>query len=268
MAHGMGKEQDAQMYFRRAHNYKNIYDPTVQSMHAKDSDGQWTEWKGKTTFGQGCTESNPGQQTWFVPHDVQGLINLMGHDSFVSELEAFFEQTPSSFAWNPFYNHADEPVHQIAYLFVYAGKPWLTQKWVRRILEQAYRNDVNGICGNDDVGQMSAWYVLSALGFYPVCPGDNTYILGSPLFTKATIRLDPKYHKGKSFVITAKNNNSENLYIQSATLNGKSLKRAWITHDEVTNGGTLEFVMGSHPNQQWAVAPEHVPPSMSRTSNA
>jgi predicted alpha-1,2-mannosidase len=268
MAHGMGKEEDAQMYFRRAHNYANIYDPNVQSMHAKDSNGQWAEWKGRTTFGQGCTESNPGQQTWFVPHDVQGLINLMGHDAFVSELEAFFEQTPNSFDWNPFYNHADEPVHQIAYLFVYAGKPWLTQKWVRRILEQAYRNDVNGICGNDDVGQMSAWYVLSALGFYPVCPGDNTYILGSPLFTKATIRFDPKYHRGKSFVITAKNNSSENLYIQSATLNGKSLKRAWITHDEVTNGGTLEFVMGSHPNQQWAVAPEHVPPSMSRTSNA
>jgi predicted alpha-1,2-mannosidase len=264
LAQALGKTSDAEMYFERAKNYKKIYDPAVQNMHAKDKDGQWIGWKGKTVFGQGCTESNPFQQTWFVPHDVQGLIELMGAESFVSSLEELFEKTPASFGWNPYYNHSNEPVHHIAYLFVYAGKPWLTQKWVRRILSNAYHNDVNGICGNDDVGQMSAWFVLSALGFYPVCPGDNTYILGSPIFQRATIKLDPKWHKGKSFTVEAHENSEANVYIKSAKLNGNSLSRAWITHDEITAGGVLELTMGPDPNTQWGIAPEHLPPSMSR----
>jgi predicted alpha-1,2-mannosidase len=264
LAQALGKTDDAKKYFARAANYKNIYDPAVQSMHAKDKDGEWTPWKGKTTFGQGCTESNPYQQTWFVPHDVQGLIEQMGSETFVSSLEEFFEKTPSSFGWNEYYNHSNEPVHHIAYLFVYAGMPWLTQKWVRRILDNAYHNDVNGICGNDDVGQMSAWYVLSALGFYPVCPGDNTYIIGSPIFSRATIKLDPRWHKGKTFAVAAKMNSARNVYVQAAKLNGKPLTRAWITHDEITAGGVLELTMGPDPNKEWGAGPEHLPPSMSR----
>jgi putative alpha-1,2-mannosidase len=137
---------------------------------------------------------------------------------------------------------------------VYAGQPWLTQKWVRRILQQAYHAEVNGICGNDDVGQMSAWYVLSALGFYPVCPGDNVYVLGSPLFGKAVIQLDPKWHKGSAFTIIARDNSPTNCYVQSARLNGNPVERAWITHSEITSGGILEFVMGPRPNLKWGTS--------------
>ena len=194
-----------------------------------------------------------------MPHDVQGLITTMGADRFADSLEEMFEKTPENFAWNAYYNHSNEPVHHIPYLFVYAGKPWLTQKWTRRIMEHAYRDAVDGIEGNDDVGQMSAWYVLSAMGFYPVCPGDGIYILGSPLFGKATIRLDPTWHSGKSFTIATKNSSAANCYIQSAKLNGKPLNRAWIRHTEIVAGGTLELVMGAEPNQSWGSSAAELP---------
>ena len=254
LAEHLGNNDDAKLFSARARNYRNIYDRQVGFMRAKDRSGQSLKWLGETEFGQGCTESNPLQQTWFVPHDVYGLIDLMGKDRFVATLEDLFEKTPNNFGWNPYYNHSNEPVHHIAYLFVYAGQPWLTQKWVRRILQQAYHAEVNGICGNDDVGQMSAWYVMSALGFYPVCPGDNVYVLGSPLFGKAAIHMDSGWHKGTTFVIVAHGNSSANCYIQSAQLNGKPLQRTWITHAEITSGGTLEFVMGSEPNFKWGTS--------------
>lgn len=264
----LGKKQDANLFLERAENYKKIYDPAVKSMRARKRDGAWLDWKGELEFGQGCTESNPLQQTWFVPHDVYGLISLMGKERFTSSLERMFENTPQSFGWNPYYNHSNEPVHHIAYLFVFAGKPWLTQKWVRRILDQAYHAAVNGICGNDDVGQMSAWYVLSAMGFYPVCPGSNVYILGSPLFKRATIRLDPKWHPGSKFTVVAHNNSPANCYVQAARINGKELTRAWITHDEIISGGTLELTMGSSPNLQWGTGPADLPPDTMRPSEA
>lgn len=255
----LGKHEDAVAFLSRGQNYRKIYDPQVQSMHAKNLQGEWVPWKGKTAFGQGCTESNPVQQTWFVPHDIPGLIALMGEQQFVELLEDFFEKTPDSFGWNPYYNHSNEPVHHVAYLFTYAGRPWLTQKWVRRILQGAYRNAVNGIVGNDDVGQMSAWYVLGAMGFYPVCPGDGIYILGSPLFQRVTITLDPAWHSGRSFTIHAANNSAEHCYIQRASLNGKPLARAWISHSEIVSGGTLELDMGPKPNTNWAIAREDRP---------
>ena len=263
LAASLGKKEDAQLFSARAANYRNIYDPSVGSMRAKNAAGEWIPWLGKTAFGQGCTESNPLQQSWFVPHDVAGLIELMGGaEEFSRRLEAFFEKTPSSFGWNDYYNHANEPVHHVPYLFVYAGKPWLTQKWVRRILTNAYHNDVNGICGNDDVGQMSAWYVLGAMGFYPVCPGDGIYILGSPLFSRVTLHLDEKWYKGASFTITAENQMLDHPYVQSATLNGKPLSRAWIRHSEIAAGGILQFVMGAEPNKQWATRTDDLPQSL------
>jgi predicted alpha-1,2-mannosidase len=267
LAHDLGKTEDAQLFSQRALNYKKIYDPEVRSMRARRREGNWLPWKGATAFGQGCTESNPLQQSWFVPHDVYGLIQLMGKEHFVGALEQFFEKTPDTFGWNPYYNHSNEPVHHVAYLFVYAGKPWLTQKWVRSILESAYHAKVNGIVGNDDVGQMSAWYVMSALGFYPVCPGTNVYVIGSPLFTKATIRLDPHWHKGQTFTIIASGNSPSNFYVQSAKLNSKALNRSWIKHEEITAGGTLEFEMGPKPNPQWGAAAAVLPPdSMSNAT--
>jgi predicted alpha-1,2-mannosidase len=256
----LGKSSDAANFTKRGQNYRNIYDPEVQSMRAKDREGNWIPWKGKTVFGQGCTESNPLQQSWFVPHDVRGLIELMGgEERFSQSLEELFENTPEGFGWNAYYNQSNEPVHHIPYLFVYAGKPWLTQKWVRRILDEAYHDKVNGIVGNDDVGQMSAWYVLGAMGFYPVCPGSNTYIIGSPLFSRVTIRLDPQWYPGNGFTIKARGNSKTNRYIQKAVLNGKPLTRAWIAHSEIVSGGDLELWMGPEPNDSWGSDPKDRP---------
>jgi predicted alpha-1,2-mannosidase len=255
-----GNTEDAKLFAARAQNYRKFWDPEVSSMRARTRDGAWIPWKGKTAFGQGCVESNPGQQSWFVPHDVPGLIELMGgKEAFSNELEQFFEHTPDTFGWNDYYNHSNEPVHHVPYLFVYAGKPWLTQKWVRRILQNGYKDAVDGIVGNDDVGQMSAWYVMSALGLYPVCPGDGIYIIGSPLFPRATMRLDRKYSQHGSFTVVTHGQAPANVYVQSARLNGKPLQRAWLHHNEVMTGETLELVMGSTPNEQWGL--ELPPPS-------
>ena len=259
-AEALGKTNDAQRLINRSLSYTNIYDPTVGNMRAKNRDGSWTSWRGATTQGQGCVESNPYQQGWFVPQDVAGMINLMGKDHFTSYLTEFFEKTPADFKWNNYYNHANEPVHHVPYLFVYAGKPWLTQKWARFIMDHAYGPGIKGLCGNEDVGQMSAWYILSALGLHPVSPVDGIYIIGSPLFKKVTIRLDPKYQKGKSFTVIAANNSADNIYIQSAKLNGKPLDRAWLRYDEIASGGKLELQMSATPNQNWGSAPDESPP--------
>ena len=259
-AEALGDSNDAQRLMKRSQNYRNIYDPTVGNMHAKNADGSWTKWQGATTHGQGCVESNPYQQGWFVPQDPAGLIDLMGKDYFVNYLTAFFEKTPLTFKWNDYCNHANEPVHHTAYLFAYAGKPWLTQKWARTIVDHAYGAGVKGLCGNEDVGQMSAWYILSAIGFHPVSPVDGIYIIGSPLFDEATIKLDSHYYPGKQFTVKARNNSSQNIYVQSATLNGKPLNRAWLRHAEVVAGGTLELVMGPNPNESWGAAPDQLPP--------
>jgi len=260
-AQALGKTNDANLLLKRSLNYRNIFDPAVGNMRAKNSDGSWAAWEGATKEGQGCVESNPYQQGWWVPQDVQGLIQLMGKAYFVDYLNDFFEKTPPDFRWNEYDNHANEPVHQTPYLFVYAGKPWLTQKWARFVIDKAYKNSVYGICGNDDVGQMSAWYVLSSIGFYPVCPADGVYVIGSPIFDRARIRLDPHYYKGREFTVIARNNSPTNLYIQSAKLNGKPLNRAWIRHREIVAGGTLEFTMGPAPNLSWGTG--QLPPSLS-----
>lgn len=260
-AEALGKTNDAQQLICRSRNYRNIYDPSVGNMRAKNRDGSWTSWKGATTEGQGCVESNPYQQGWFVPQDVAGLIDLMGKDYFLRYLTEFFEKTPASFKWNAYYNHANEPVHNVPYLFTYAGAPWLSQKWSRFVMDHAYGPGLAGLCGNEDVGQMSAWYILSAIGLHPVSPVDGIYIIGSPLFQKATVRLDPKYHHGKTFSVIAANNSSQNIYIQSAKWNGQPLNRAWLRYDEIAAGGRLELEMGPTPNKSWGSAPEVLPPS-------
>lgn len=257
----LGRPDDAALYDARSRAYTNCWSRDVGGMRARlnNRDGYpdgWLDWHGREAQNQGTVESNPYQQGWFVPHDVPGLMALMGgREKFADELETFFEKTPTNFLWNNFYNHANEPCHHVAYLFVFAGRPWLTQKWTRRICENAYGDGVYGLCGNEDVGQMSAWYVLSALGLHPVCPGSGVYILTSPIFPKATLRLDPSYCKGRTFTITAANASPANIYIQSAALNGKPLDRAWITHAELAAGGTLAFVLGPEPNKSWGLEP-------------
>jgi predicted alpha-1,2-mannosidase len=266
-AAALGHTNDANLLLGRSLNYKKIYDPTVGNMRARNADGSWTTWHGATGHGQGCVESNPYQQGWFVPHDVAGLIELMGQDYFLLYLTAFFEKTPTDFKRNDFYNHSNEPVHHVPYLFTYAGAPWLSQKWARFTMDHAYGSGVKGLCGNEDVGQMSAWYILSAIGFHPVSPVDGVYIIGSPLFDKVSIRLDAKYYAGREFTVLARNNSPQNIYVQSAKLNGQPLQRAWLAHAEIVGGGTLEFVMGPTPNQAWGSAIAQRPPSLSRPNS-
>ena len=257
----MGNNRDAQKYFTRGRAYKNIYDPGVGWFHARRADGSWTAWQGKTVHGQGCVESNPYQQGWFVPHDVYGLISLLGKERFVSELTDMFEKAPTKFTWNDYYNHPNEPVHHVPFLFPYAGMPWLTQKWSRTICEQAYGTGVDGLCGNEDVGQMSAWYILASIGLHPVCPGDGIYIVTSPLFDKVTIKLSDRYASGVTFDIITHGNSSKNMYIQSINLNGKPLERLWIYHKEVAAGGVLELEMGPEPNKELGTTKNSLPVS-------
>jgi predicted alpha-1,2-mannosidase len=262
LARALGKKADRQLYRQRSLCYQNIWNDSIRWFCGKKADGTWGEWKGETTQNLYCTESNPLQQGWFVPHDVYGLIKLLGKETFVNKLTNFFDASSKDFLWNNYYNHPNEPVHHVPFLFTYTGHSWLTQKWTRKICNGAYGTDVYGLCGNEDVGQMSAWYVLASAGFHPVCPGDNIYILTSPVFHKVIIRLDPNYYKGKTFTVIAHNNSPESCYIQSAKLNGKPLNRGWITHSEITNGGTIEFVMGAMPNKKFGK--DILPPSSLR----
>lgn len=247
-AEALGKKEIAEEYKSKGQNYRNIWSDEVNWFRAKDSVGDWLEWKGKTVHGQGCIESNPYQQGWFVPHDIKGLKSLMGgEENFRNELISFFENTPEDFLWNNYYNHPNEPVHHVPFMLNTAGVPHLTQKWTRKICEAAYGTDPYGLCGNEDVGQMSAWYVLAAMGIHPISPGDNTYQITSPVFNTIQIKLDSDYYPGKEFTVQANNNSKENIYIQSMQLNGKPLDRYWITHEEIVNGGVLEMEMGPSP---------------------
>ena len=170
-----------------------------------------------------------------------------GEEAFKNELISFFKNTPDDFLWNNYYNHPNEPVHHVPFMLNEAGVPHLTQKITRQICSDAYGTDAYGLCGNEDVGQMSAWYVLAAMGIHPINPGDNIYQITSPVFNSIEIHLDNNYYSGKTFKILANNNSKDNIYIQSISLNGNPLDRYWITHQEITNGGLLEMQMGPEP---------------------
>ena len=255
LAKQLGHASDAALYLHRSQNYRNIFDSSVGWFRPKKLDGSWLKWpaKGRLAQDYGCVESNPYQQGWFVPHDVKGLTELLGgKEKAIADLSNFFEKAPVSLEWNDYYNQANEPVHHVPFLFNRLGAPWLTQKWARLICDRAYHNsEEDGLVGNEDVGQMSAWYVLAAAGFHPVCPGDNRYELFSPLFKKVSIQLDPVYASGGKFTIVAKNNSPANYYIQSAKLNGKSYNKCWISHSDIVKGGLLELEMGDQPNMNW-----------------
>lgn len=248
-AESLNKTDIAKKYYDRSLFYKNIWNDEVSWFRSRDDKGGWAPWEGKSVQGQlggqGCVESNPYQQGWFVPHDIPGLTELMGGEEAIrKELINFFEQTPKDFSWNNYYNHANEPVHHVPFMFNEIGLPEQTQKWTRFICDAAYGTDAFGLCGNEDVGQLSAWYVLAAVGIHPINPGDNKYQITSPVFNKIELQLDEKYYNGNKFTIIAHNNSNENIYIKSMKLNGKELNRYWITHEEIVNGGTLELEMG------------------------
>jgi predicted alpha-1,2-mannosidase len=256
LAKALGKTADEAKYAARGGDFKNIFDKEHHWFRPKDKNGNWLPWpdSAMTKDWYGCIESNLNQQGWFVPQDVPGMVKLMGgREKVVANLENLFEKTPENMMWNDYYNHSNEPVHHVAFLFNRLGEPWLTQKWSRAVCRRAYHNNVEGLCGNEDVGQMSAWYVLAASGIHPVCPGNTRQEITSPVFNSITFKLDPKYAKGKTFTILAHNNSDKNIYIQSAKLNGKPYNKCYIDYAAITAGGTLELTMGAQPNKNWGV---------------
>ena len=292
LAKELGKTEDHRLFLQRARNYTNLWDPQTRFMRPKKADGTWLEEadgreqeivkNGDHAYyryfdpllvgrrpNRYYTESNAWQYIWSVQHDVGGLINLFGSTkAFTEKLDEFFSMTPNISPPKYVgvvgtigqYVHGNQPSHHVAYLYNYAGEPWKTQMRVRQITGELYRTGPGGLCGNEDMGSLSSWYVLSALGFYPVTPGDTAYAIGSPLFGKAVMELE----NDKQFTILANNNSATNKYIQSATLNGKVLNRTWISHGAITAGGTLIFEMGPEPNRKWGSRSEDAPPSMSK----
>ncbi len=251
LAEWLGKEGDRAHFDKRALSYATIFDPESGWFRPRNETGVFSSLpeKGRLQEGYGCVESNPYQQGWFVPHDVEGMIRLMGgREKVLADLTDMFEKTPGDYLWNDYYNHANEPVHHVPFLFNRLGMPSLTQKWTRDICRNAYHDKVTGLVGNEDVGQMSAWYVLAAAGIHPICPGDGRYEITSPIFDRVEFRLDPAYAAGGSFVIEARDNSPENVYIQSATLNGKKYDKCYLTHDDLAAGGTLVLQMGAKPS--------------------
>lgn len=251
LAEWLGKEADKDVFDRRVGTYTTLYDPDYGWFRPRNEKGEYLPLpeQGRLAEGYGCVESNAYQQGWFVPHDVEGMIKMMGgREKVLADLTDMFEQTPANYLWNQYYNHANEPVHHVPFLFNRLGAPELTQKWTRDICRNAYKNSVLGLVGNEDVGQMSAWYVLAASGLHPVCPGDQRYELTSPVFEKVVFNLDPDYAEGKTFVIEAHNNSPENIYIQQATLNGKPYDKCYLMHADLMKGGTLVLQMGAKPS--------------------
>jgi predicted alpha-1,2-mannosidase len=252
LAKALGKEDDAAHYAELSRSYENLYDKEKHSFRPRGFNGAFEPWpaKGKLQEGYGTMESNELQQGWFVPHDIEGMTKLMGGtEQVIADLDTMFAKTPVNFLWNAYYNHANEPVHHVPYLYNRLGQPWKTQKWSRFICDKAYSNKVEGLVGNEDVGQMSAWYVLSACGLYPVCPGDTRYEITGPVFEEIEIQVE----NGKTFVIKSNHNSAENLYIQSAKLNGEEYSQCYLDYKDIMAGGVLELEMGNTPNISWGI---------------
>ena len=250
LAKELGKTADAEKYLKRSKDYKNIFDLEKNWFRPKDSLGNWLPWPkdGRLEQWYGSMESDAYQQGWFVPQDVSGMVNLMGGTEKVREdLINFFEKAPENMMWNNYYNHANEPVHHVPFLFNKLDAPWLTQKWTRFICKNAYHNSVEGLVGNEDVGQMSAWYVLAASGIHPITPGSTKFEITSPVFDKITLNEDTDH----PFTIETQNNSAENLYIHQAMLNGKEYNKSYIDYEDIIKGGTLTFKMGSEPAKNW-----------------
>jgi len=250
LAKSLGKSADYKKYMRLSDSYQNVWNEQLKWFWPKDEKGNFLPMtqRGRLHENYGAVECNPFQQGWFVPHDVQGLTKLIGgRKETLRELDYLFDNTPQDFRWNDFYNHSNEPVHHIPFLYNRLGEPWKTQKWSRFVCQNAYKEGVNGIMGNEDLGQMSAWYVLAASGLHPVCPGETRFELTSPVFNKVIFNLPD----GKVFEIIAANNSKSNIYIQSATLDGHAYNKCFIDYFDIMRGGRLELKMGEKANKKW-----------------
>jgi predicted alpha-1,2-mannosidase len=273
-AKARGDERTAAEFRARAASYRNLFDPETNFIRARLSDGSWkSPFDPLATSGQGYIEGNAWNYSLYVPHDAAGFMELVGGaDALVARLDTLFEMRvpEESYAHTEDitragiiggYVHGNEPSHHVPYLYCYAGRPLKTQERVHQIVNTMYRNEPDGLCGNDDCGQMSAWYVFACLGFYPVCPGSGEYVIGSPCIERAEIRLE----NGKTFSIEARNVSAKNVYVQSVTLNGRRHEAAFITHDDIVRGGALVFEMGPDPAPGPNRAAGLLPYSMSRS---
>lgn len=258
MAEQLGHKEDAAYFYKRASNYRNVFDSRIGFMRGRKEDGSWrSPFSDIALVGDEYTEADAWQYAFAVQHDGPGLVSLYGGDKpFIEKMDHMFAMSSKVYTSIPDlsgmigqYSQGDEQCHHVIYLYNFAGAPWKTQKWVRYAMETQYNDTPKGECGNVDCGQMSAWYALSGLGFYPVNPADGVYLLGSPVVDKATIKLGDK-----PFVIKAEDNSATNIYVQTATLNGQPLKRTYITHNEIKTGGELIFKMGPKPNLKWGNA--------------
>lgn len=271
MAAAMGREDVAATFDDRAMNWHNVFDPRTGFMRAKNRDGSLREPFDPTASGYGTdyTEGNAWQYSWYVPHDVAGLAGehggaerLLGKLDEVFDAEVdpgIFEHMEDITGLIGWYAHGNEPSHHVAYLYAHAGQPWRTQARLKQIMDSQYRPTPDGLSGNDDLGQMSAWQVFTALGFYPVAPGSNEYIIGRPFLPRATLNLPNR----KTFTIVSEGLDAGHGHIASATLNGTPLQRAFLRHDEIVAGGELRFVMQAEPNTEWPGEGAEQPYSMS-----
>jgi predicted alpha-1,2-mannosidase len=282
MAKALGKQDDYLLFSKRAANYKNVYNKEVGWMWTKSREGKWNQPVDILQYEHGFVEGNAAQYTWFVPHDVKGLINLMGGtDSFTNKLNGAFTKAKthafvSGKSENPtdkellrrvYINYGNQPCMQTPFLFNYAGKPWLTQYWTRQLIDSVYSgiSPQKGYSGDEDQGLMGSLAVLMKIGLFSTNGGATekpVYEISSPIFNKITIQLNPAYYKGKQFVIRAKNNAPQNIYIQSAQLNGKSINQPWFFHETLVKGGELILNMGPAPNESWGSDLKMAPPSM------
>ena len=273
----LGKsEKELKPFLARAYNYKNVFDPETKLMRGRNKDGKFQTPFSPLKWGDAFTEGNSWHYSWSVFHDPQGLINLMGGKQIFNQMLDSVFNVPPLFDDSYYggviheiremqimnmgnYAHGNQPIQHMIYLYGYSGQPWKTQYWIREVMDKLYTAHPDGYCGDEDNGQTSAWYVFSAMGFYPVCPGSNQYVLGVPYFDKLTLHLE----NGKSLTVTAKGNSDDTRYVNAMTLNGETYNHNYLTHDAVMNGGNIVFDMSTTPNTQRGTLAEDVPYSLS-----
>jgi predicted alpha-1,2-mannosidase len=270
MAQELGHGQDAQLFYQRSANYRNLFDTTTQFFRGRKANGAWrVPFIDNALVGDEYTEADAWQYAFDVQQNAPDLIALFGGDQgFIQKMDTMFVTNSTIYTDIPDisgrigqYSQGDEQSHHVAYLYDYAGAPYKTQQHIRQIMSTMYDDTPAGQCGNVDCGQMAAWYIFSALGFYPMNPDSGVYAIGSPVVSKAVIHLNQDKYLGHTFTVTAKNNSSRNIYIQSVELNGKPLSKPWLTYEQITSGGTLDLVMGPNPNLAWGSAQEDRPPA-------
>lgn len=274
IARALGHDEDARIFRERAFSYRNVYDPSVGMMRGRHADGSWLTPFDPLTWGGPYVEGGAWQSTWAVPHDPHGLIALMGGpEPFLARLDEMMTMRPNFHAGSygfeihemtemacadfGQYAHSNQPVHHVLSLYACAGQPWKTEYWTRRVLNELYSPDI--LPGDEDNGEMCAWYLFHALGVYPLCPGHPSYVFSAPLFAEAKLSLP----EGRTLTIRAHDSSPENIYVQSVSVNGQPETHLWIDHGTLMQGGEIEFKMGSAPNTARMITSDDLPFSLS-----